>query len=155
MLEAFRRTMPWRVILFDLTIVPLGVTSIFFIIIQPVVLGTWSVVALIGAAAILLQVPYSLDEIIATVQFLRRRARAGRPWLRVLFVGDLDEPAGPPGATRVDEFARRPGAVVRDMLAGGVNLPWTLALGAGIGLSLLFSRVTLGAEGSLANVHTT
>lgn len=147
------RTMAWLVILFGLMIAPLGVTSIFFIIIQPVVLGTWSIVALIGAAAILLQIPYSLDEIIATVQFMRRRARAGRPWLRVLFVGDVDEPASARPASAVDEFARRPGAVLRDMLGGGVNLPWSLALSAAIGLSLMFSRVTLGAEGSLANVH--
>ncbi|ODT74453.1 MAG: hypothetical protein ABS76_37040 [Pelagibacterium sp. SCN 64-44] len=63
------RTMPWLVILFGLMIAPLGVTSVFFIIIQPVVIGTWSTVALIGAALILIQIPYSLDEIIATMQF--------------------------------------------------------------------------------------
>ena len=39
----------------------------------------------------LLQVPYSLDEIVATTQFLIRRRRAGQSALRVFFVGDTDE----------------------------------------------------------------
>lgn len=148
------RTMPWLVVLFGLMIAPLGITSIFFIIIQPVVIGTWSTIALIGAAAILLQIPYSLDELLATVQFLRRRAKAGQNWLRVFFVGDTDEvQEGENTQTNRDEFERPPGAVFRDMVSGGVNLPWNLALAALIGLSLLFTRVTLGVDGSLANAH--
>ena len=59
--------MPWLVVLFGLMIAPLGITSIFFVIIQPIVIGTLSTVALIGAAAILIQIPYSLDELIATL----------------------------------------------------------------------------------------
>ena len=85
------RTMPWLVVLFGLMIAPLGITSILFIIIQPIVIGTWSTLALIGAAAVLVQIPYSLDELLATLQFLRRRVKAGQNWLRVLLVGDTDE----------------------------------------------------------------
>ncbi len=148
------RTMPWLVVLFGLMIAPLGITSIFFIIIQPVVIGTWSTIALIGAAAVLLQIPYSLDELLATLQFLRRRAKAGQNWLRVFFVGDTDD-AGKPGSEegQRDEFDRPPAAVLRDMVGGGVSLPWNLALAALVGLALLFTRVTLGVEGSLANAH--
>ena len=147
------RTMPWLVIAFGLMIAPLGITSIVFIIIQPVVLGTWSIVALLGAAAILVQIPYSLDELIATLQFLRRRAQAGQNWLRVLFVGDTDTRSAQDQAAPADEFDRAPGAVLKDMLSGGVNLPWNLALAGVIGLSLLFSRLTVGAEGAMADAH--
>ena len=152
------RTMPWLVVLFGLMIAPLGITSIFFIIIQPVVIGTWSIIALIGAAAVLIQIPYSLDELLATLQFLRRRAQAGQNWLRVLFVGDTDETrqprnAEPNGGLNADEFEQSPGAVIKNMISGGVSLPWTLALAALIGLSLLFTRMTLGVDGSLANAH--
>ena len=148
------RTMPWLVLLFGLMIAPLGIVSIFFIIIQPIVIGTWSTIALIGAAAILVQIPYSLDELLATVQFLRRRAHAGQSWLRVLFNGGTDEmpKASAPGST-TDEFDQSPGAVMKRMLGGGVSLPWNLALAALIGLSLLFTRIALGADGSLANAH--
>jgi nucleoside-diphosphate-sugar epimerase len=148
------RTMPWLVVLFGLMIAPLGITSIFFIIIQPVVIGTWSTIALIGAAAVLLQIPYSLDELLATLQFLRRRARAGQNWIRVFFVGDTDEVRGESQEERDrDEFERSPGSVVSDIVRGGVSLPWNLALAAVIGLSLLFTRVTLGVDGSVANAH--
>src|SRR3546814_2195713 len=69
------RTMPWLVVLFGLMIAPLGITSIFFIIIQPIVIGAWSTLALIGAAAMLIPIPYSLDELLATLQFMRRRGQ--------------------------------------------------------------------------------
>jgi disulfide bond formation protein DsbB len=150
------RTMPWLVVLFGLMIAPLGITSILFIIIQPVVIGTWSTIALIGAAAVLVQIPYSLDELLATLQFVRRRARAGQNWLRVLFVGDTDEM---PAAARnkqeaqEDEFERSPGAVLKDMASGGVNLPWNLVLVAAIGLFLLFTRPLLGVDGNMAHAH--
>src|SRR5690606_20781511 len=67
------RTMPWLVLLFGLMVVPLGIVSISFVIIQPIVIGTWSTLALVGAAAMLLQIPYSLDELFAVLQFMRRR----------------------------------------------------------------------------------
>ena len=148
------RTMPWLVVLFGLMIAPLGITSIFFIIIQPVVIGTWSIIALIGAAAVLVQIPYSLDELLATLQFLRRRAQAGQNWLRIFFVGDTDEiPKTRSVEANTDEFDQSPGAVFKHAIGGGVSLPWNLALVALIGLSLLFTRPTLGVEGSLANAH--
>ena len=143
------RTMPWLVVLFGLMIAPLGVTSIFFIIIQPIVIGTWATLTLIAAAAMLIQIPFSLDELLATIQFLRRRARAGRPWLRVFLFGDTDagkwdEPA--------HEFDRAPGAVLKDMWTGGVSLPWNLGLAALVGASLLFTRLTFGAVDPMADL---
>ena len=142
------RTMPWLVILFGMMIAPLGITSIFFIIIQPIAIGTWSTIALIGAAAVLIQIPYSLDELLASLQFIRRRVKAGKSWLRVLLFGDTDE--GPAEAV-TDEFDRAPSAILREVLTGGVSLPWNLTAAALVGLSLLFTRVTLGAEGNMAN----
>ncbi|MDO9101764.1 MAG: NAD-dependent epimerase/dehydratase family protein [Candidatus Nitrotoga sp.] len=148
------RTMPWLVILFGLMIAPLGITSIFFIVIQPVVIGTWSIVALIGAAAVLIQIPYSLDELIATLQFLRRRAKAGKNWLRIFFVGDTDEvPKTRSVQTNTDEFDQSPGIIIKNMMGGGVSLPWNLALTALIGLSLLFTRITLEVDGNMAHAH--
>ncbi len=148
------RTAPWLVLLFGLMIVPLGITTILFIVIQPVVLGTWSTLALVGGAAVLIQIPYSLDELLATAQFLRRRVRAGQPWLRVLFLGDTDElPAAADKRDVIDEFDQPLGVVLKSIVGGGVSLPWNLALAGLIGLALLFTRVTLGAEGSLADAH--
>jgi nucleoside-diphosphate-sugar epimerase len=142
------RTMPWLVILFGLMIAPLGITSIFFIIIQPIVIGTWSTLALIGAAAVLIQIPYSLDELLATLQFMRRRVKAGRSWLRVFLFGDTDEGETGPSP---DEFDRKPTDTLQTMWTGGVSLPWNLAAAAAIGVWLMFTRLTLGADGAMAN----
>lgn len=142
------RTMPWLVFLFGLMIVPLSIVSISFVIIQPIVIGTWATLTLVAAAAMLIQVPYAVDELVATVQFVRRRAKAGRSWLRVFLFGDADKEGR---VDDKDEFDRAPGTVVRDMLVGGVNLPWNLAAAGLIGASLLFTRMTFGAEGGIAD----
>lgn len=148
------RTMPWLVLLFGLMIAPLGITSIFFIVIQPIVIGTWSTLALIAAAAVLIQIPYSLDELVATLQFLGRRNKAGQNWLRVLLVGGTDEMPGTGNTqTPKDEFDRSPRTIIKEMVGGGVSLPWNLTVCALIGLSLLFTRITLGADDSAANAH--
>jgi hypothetical protein len=39
------------------------------------------------------------------------------------------------------------------MMGGGVNLPWNLTLSALIGLSLLFTPITLNAGVGMANAH--
>lgn len=142
------RTMPWLVLIFGIMIVPLGVVSITFIIIQPILLGTWCTLCLITAAAMLIQIPYAVDELIATCQFLRRRKRAGAPILRVFLTGDTDDG---PDERRDESFERPAGAVVREMLSGGVSVTWGLAASVAIGTWLMFTRLTLGTEGALAN----
>ncbi|WP_420566034.1 NAD-dependent epimerase/dehydratase family protein [Thalassobaculum sp.] len=142
------RTMPWLVMIFGIMIVPLGVISITFIVIQPILLGTWCTLCLITAAAMLIQIPYAVDELIATCQFLRRRKRAGAPLLRVFLTGDTDE--GPD--SRIDEsFELRPGAVIRETLTGGIGVTWGLSASVAIGLWLMFTRLTLGTQGVLAD----
>jgi nucleoside-diphosphate-sugar epimerase len=148
------RTMPWLVVLFGLMIAPLGVVSIFFIVIQPILLGTWSTLALLAAAAMLVQIPYSLDELLASVQFVRRRVRAGSRWLTVVLRGDTDDVARRGGPSRaVDELDAPAWALVKDAVGGGVSLPWNLAVAGIVALSLLFTRLFLGADGTLANAH--
>ncbi len=142
------RTMPWLVILFGLMIAPLGIVSIYFVIIQPVVIGTWSTLALIGAGAVLIQIPYSLDELWAAGDFVRRRVKAGANVVRVLLRGDADEGEA---TEPTSEFERGAGPFMRDMLSGGVSLPWNYAAAALIGLMLLFTRPVLGAAGVLAD----
>ncbi len=142
------RTMPWLVMIFGIMIVPLGVVSITFIIIQPILLGTWCTLCLITAAAMLIQIPYAVDELIATCQFLRRRHRAGAPILRVFLTGDTDDG---PDERRDESFERPAGAVVRDMLGGGVSVTWGLAASVAIGTWLMFTRLMLGTDGALAD----
>lgn len=145
------RTMPWLTLLFGLMIVPLGIVSIGFIIIQPIVIGTWSTLALIGAAAMLIQIPYSLDELVASTEYLWRRWKAGDPFLRILIFGGTDEGEDGAGEGGRRELDRGPFAQAKDMWTGGVGMPWTLAVSIAIGLWLMLKRVTLDAEPPMAH----
>ncbi|MEQ8899366.1 MAG: vitamin K epoxide reductase family protein [Roseovarius sp.] len=137
------RTMPWLTVLFGIMIVPLGAVSIFFIVIQPILIGTYCTLCLIAAAAMVLQIPFSVDEMVATYQFLRRRHKAGQPWLKVFFTGDTDE-----GPTRfpAEDFERGPREIIRDMLTGGMTLPWTLAASAALGAGLMLLPLVISWE---------
>jgi len=142
------RTMPWVVATFGIMIVPLGVVSITFIIIQPIIIGTWCTLCLIMAAAMLFQIAFAFNEFVATGQFLRRRHRAGAPVLKVYFTGDTDDSPTEP----VDEsFDRNPLDILREAFTTGVNVPWNLALCVVIGAWLMLTRMTLGTEGGMAN----
>jgi nucleoside-diphosphate-sugar epimerase/uncharacterized membrane protein len=148
------RTMPWVVALFAVMIVPLGIVSITFIIIQPIIIGTWCALCLMAAGAMLLQIAYAANEFVATGQFLGRRRALGRPALKIFFVGDT-ESAEAADLQRQnaaeDDFRQSPMAVLRASLGTGVSVPWNLALCILIGVWLMFTRVTLGHDGALAN----
>jgi nucleoside-diphosphate-sugar epimerase/uncharacterized membrane protein len=141
------RTMPWMTLLFGLLIVPLGGVSIFFIIIQPVVIGTWCSLCLLQAAAMVVMIPYSLDEVLATTQFLLRSRRAGKPFWRTFFRGG----SLPGDDTEKAVELRSPFIVLREFLKGGVTFPWTLLACVAIGVWLMLTRVTLGAGGPMAD----
>ncbi|MGH8627534.1 MAG: vitamin K epoxide reductase family protein, partial [Gammaproteobacteria bacterium] len=142
------RTMPWLVILFGIMIVPLGAVSIFFIIIQPIVIGTWCTLCLIAAAAMLVQIPYSLDELIATGQFLAQRFRHGKSLLIVFFKGDTMEGARQSGPENLD---LPPSNVLKEMWTGGVSSPWNLLLSALVGVWLMGTRLVFDTQAPMAH----
>ena len=155
------RTMPWLVVLFGLMIAPLGIISILFIIIQPIYprhhhpadrhrhLEHYRVDRRSGDpdADSLLNRRTHRDAPVPAP------SREGRPELAAHSAHgrhrrDAGGAGGRPRHRRV-----RPPARCRDQGRGrgDVSLPWDLALSGLIGLSLLFTRITLGAEGGLAN----
>jgi uncharacterized membrane protein len=72
------RTMPWIVILFGIAIGPLGAVSITLVILQPVVFDTFCTLCLASAVASVVMIGPAVDEVLATLQHLRRVARRGR-----------------------------------------------------------------------------
>jgi len=142
------RTMPWLVVLFGIMIVPLGAVSIFFIVIQPIVIGTWCTLCLVAALAMLIQIPYSLDELLATGQFLVDRRKKGRPLLLVFFRGDSMEGGE---SSPIADFERPVGSIIKDVWGGGVNVPWNLAACALIGVWLMCTRLVFGTEPPMAH----
>lgn len=140
------RTMPWMVTFFGILVIPLGVVSVYFVIIQPLVIGTWSTPALVAALAMLVMIPFALDEVVATGQFLYWAHRRGHPIVRTFFQGDAIE-GGREDAT---DALGSPAAFWTDTTRG-ITLPWTLGLAAATGAVLMLTRVLFGTSGAMAN----
>jgi nucleoside-diphosphate-sugar epimerase len=141
------RTMPWMVMFFFILVVPLGGISILFILIQPVIIGTYCTLCLIQAFAMLVMIPLALDEVIAMGQYMVRSLKAGEPFLRTFLRG------GPDPAAQPDE---RPGfeAPLKTQVAAatwGVTVPWTLAASSLLGAWLMFTPLVFGTTGAMAD----
>lgn len=142
------RTMPWMVMGLAILVVPLGIISIYFIIIQPVLLGTWSTLALGAALAMLVMIPFMLDEVIAMFQFLVWAKRRGKSIIRTFFKGDAIE-----SGSEYDVDTQASPRLFAVDAARGVTLPWTLLAVAAVGLFLMLTRLFIGTTGSIANTH--
>ena len=140
------RTMPWMVTFFGILVIPLGVISIYFIIIQPILIGTWSTPALIAGLAMLIMIPFAVDEVIAMAQYLKWSRREGKPLVRTFFKGG----AAPGGEVDASDVMSSPGELWKDTVRG-VTLPWTLAASVVLGMFLMLTRLLLGTDAAAAN----
>jgi len=134
------RTMPWMVAFFALLVIPLGITSIVLVILQPLAVGTWCTLCLLAAVAMLVMVPLSLDEVVAMVQLIARRRREGVSVWRTFWYGANQDghepvPEGPPAS-----------AAVR-----GLTWPAPLVATALIGAWLMAAPDVLGHDGGIAD----
>lgn len=141
------RTMPWMVLAFGVVVVPLGVVSIYFIVIQPIMIGTWCTLCLLAAFAMLVMIPFALDELVAMGQFLVQSHRRGEPFWRTFFTGGAS-----PGSGR-DEHPGFDAPLAQAALsaARGVTVPWTLVASALVGVALMFTRLIFGTEPPMAH----
>ncbi len=141
------RTMPWMVLMLAVLIVPLGGVSILFVIIQPIVIGTWCTLCLIAALAMALMIPYSLDEFVAMGQFLVDARKKGKPFWRTFWMGDAMEGGS-------DDASKGFHGTTREMIAEsarGATLPLTLLFSTALGIWLTFTRLTFDSSGAMAN----
>ena len=142
------RTMPWMVTFFGILVIPLGIVSIYFIIIQPVLLGTWCTLCLLAALAMLIMIPFAIDEVVAMGQYLTWAWRRGRPLIRTFFRG------GPVEGGQEDDSdplsSRR--AFATDSVRG-ITVPLTLGATTVLGGLLMLERLILPIPWDLANTH--
>lgn len=141
------RTMPWMVLMFAVLVVPLGGVSIFFIIIQPIMIGTWCTLCLIAALAMAIMIPYSLDEFVAMGQFMFDARRKGKPVWRLFWVGDAMERGED---DRAPGFAGTTPEMISEAVRG-VTMPWTLLASTALGIWLMLTRLVFGSDGAMAN----
>ncbi len=141
------RTMPWMILALAITMLPLGLVSIYFIIIQPIVIGTWCTLCLIAALAMAVMIPYSLNEFVAMGQFMVDAHRKGKPFWRTFWTGDAME-GGSADTSKglIGTTWEKFGEATR-----GVTYPWTLLLSIVIGVWLTFTRLSFDSAGAMAN----
>lgn len=132
------RTMPWMVAGFGFVVVPLGIVSITLVIMQPLAVGAWCSPCLFTAAAMLLMIPLSLDEVVAMIQFVARKKREGHPAWRIFWLGG-NVPEDAPIWEPTRPVTWRP----RGMLWGFTN-SWTLWLAAALGVWLMLAPAAFG-----------
>jgi nucleoside-diphosphate-sugar epimerase/uncharacterized membrane protein len=137
------RTMPWMTLLFGLLVVPLGAVSVTFIIIQPPLIGALCTLCIVQAAVTVVLIPYAIDEVLASVQYLQRATRAGEPFWRTFWRGGpaLSEDQAPE-----PDLERPAMEVLRDFVMGGVNFPWTLVASMALGIWLMATPLILGTQ---------
>lgn len=140
------RTMPWMTLLFGLLIVPLGVTSVAFIVIQPPLIGALCSLCILQAAVTIVLVPYAIDEVLASCQYLLRATRAGEPFWQTFWRGG---PALSEDQSPVPDLERPVLAVLREFVTGGVNFPWTLVASTALGVWLMVTPLFLGTAAPL------
>lgn len=140
------RTMPWMVTFFGILVIPLGVVSIYFIVIQPIMIGTWSTPALIAALAMLIMIPFALDEVIAMGQFLFWTHRQGKPLVRTFFKGGAVDHGQEDTSDALESWS----AIWADT-ARGITLPWTLSVSIATGAFLMLTRPIFGTSGAMAD----
>ncbi len=75
------KTMPWTVVVFGLAVGPLGAVSILLVIFQPVLFSAWCTLCLSTAVISVLMIGPAMDEVLASLQFLKdEHARNRSVW---------------------------------------------------------------------------
>lgn len=127
------RTAPFTVAMFAVLVLPLGVTSIVLVVMQPVVVGAWCGLCLISAAGLLMSVPLAVHETIAMGQLLVEAKVQNKNIWQMFWMGGSIIGAGAEDPDRTHySFCRRWIASVQ-----GVTVTWPIAAQLGIGIWLM------------------
>lgn len=140
------RTMPWMVTFFGILVVPLGVVSITLIVLQPLAVGAWCTPCLIAAAAMVIMIALTLDEVVAMVQFLVQASREGQPLWNVFWLGGKLKKTPEPTGVKI-----RPDVVSAGAMVWGVTVPWNLLVTTALGIWLMIAPFAFGSTGPAAH----
>lgn len=79
------RTKPWIVILFGVAVGPLGAISILLVVLQPLMFDAWCTLCLVTAVISVTMIPPAMDEVLASMQHVRRMSAEGESAWRVFW----------------------------------------------------------------------
>lgn len=92
------RTMPWIVIVFGLAVGPLGAISVLLVVLQPVLYDAWCTLCLASGVISVVMIGPAVDEMLASLQHMKREKQAGRSMWRTFWGLAPREERLPPGA---------------------------------------------------------
>jgi hypothetical protein len=127
-------TMPWFVMMFGVLAIPVSCVSITLIILQPTIVGAWCGLCLITAVLMLLIIPFTVDEVAATLQVLKKAYRNGEFW-SVFWCGAKVKPG--PADPRTPRLNASYWQLWKAM-CHGVTVPWNLLVAALVGIYAMF-----------------
>ena len=93
------RTMPWIVVLFGLAVGPLGAVSITLVILQPVMFDAWCTLCLASAVISLAMIGPAMDEVLASLQQLKRVKARGRSVWKAFWGVGVERETAPDSST--------------------------------------------------------
>ncbi len=138
------RTMPWLVVGFGILVIPLGFCSIILVMCQPIIVGYWCGLCLTMAFCMLVMIAFTVDEVVAVIDFLGNCRRKGHSLWTVFWHGHISEDSKTD--TRTPHF-NAPLNKSLSAVAWGVSIPWNLLLTALAGAWLMLSPDCLHAAG--------
>jgi hypothetical protein len=142
------RTMPWAVILFGILIIPLGAVSITLIILQPLAVGAWCFMCLLTAVAMLIMIPCTFDEVVASVMFLAQSRKEGKSLWRTFWLGGT-VPSG--SATTAGHDLTMPAGKTLRKIFSALSVPWNLGAACVAGVWLMLAPFMFGYNDPLAD----
>jgi uncharacterized membrane protein len=133
------RTMPWMVVIFGLAVGPLGAVSILLVVLQPVLFDAWCTLCLASAVISVIMISPTMDEVLASLQHLRRETSQGRAFWPVFWGRGAPEAEAPAPAASLP-FDPRRSRPVRAAVS-----PWVAMV---LGVWLMASPDVFGYEGA-------
>jgi hypothetical protein len=128
--------MPWIVILFGILVVPLGLVSIFLVILQPLLVGHWCFWCLLAAFCMLIMIALTVDEVVAVVQYLAQVKRTKKPFWEVFWKGGEFDLHSEENATT---SLNAPFREMFPVMIRGFTISWSLFICALVGVWLMIS----------------
>lgn len=149
------RTMPWMVTFFGILVIPLGLTHIFLVISQPVMVGYWCTFCLLAAAIMLPMIPLEVDEVMAMIQHLkqakRRGDRKGSLWTIFWKGGAGEDSTQDQRSPELIELPRRPKNVFQASI-WGFSFPWNLILCTALGIWAMFMPALFNTPKAVSDI---
>ncbi len=136
------RTSPLGVLIFGILAIPLGIVSTILIILQPLVVGSWCTLCLLSAICMILPIPLVADEVIATLQYLKKHRS-------LLFKGGTCPKALDDKRTPKIESSF---STLWKASLWGVSIPWNLSVSILLGVALMLLPSLLNITDILSDV---